>query len=153
IQLVAAVLSAVVSFVFSLVLVKAVDLMFGFVVDEKDEIEGLDRTEHGETGFDFGLTPEAILNGHSHEPRPATVPPATPAKRFQVVLEGAANDSLVHAWSELCQPNGEIPTDFKNVYPYVTTVRGNRFQFRGGDQNSMRDSLQKLFQDRLKTPI
>ncbi len=29
----------------------------------------------------------------------------------------------------------------------MTTVKGNRFLFRGGDHNLMRDSLQKIFQN------
>ena len=60
---------------------------------------------------------------------------------------------LVRAWSELCQPSPEVPATFKAVYPYLTTVLGNRFQFRGGDKDSMKANLQKLFEKSLKRPL
>ena len=56
----------------------------------------------------------------------------------------------MHAWSELCQPGTQPPpAEFRAVYPFVTTVQGNRFRFRGGDPAAMRDNLQRLFEDRL----
>jgi ammonium transporter len=152
IQFFAAAVSAVVAFVFSLVIVKVVDLLFGFVTDEKSEIDGLDRTEHGETGFDFGLTSEAAATGLTAEPRSASAPPPH-GKRFQVALEGAPEDKVLQVWAEMCQPNTHIAPEFKAVYPYVTTVQGNRFQFRGGDQNTMKDNLQRLFQGKLNMPV
>jgi hypothetical protein len=69
-----------------------------------------------------------------------------------VVLDGAANGDLIHAWSQMCQP-GSQPAEFRTVYPYVTTVKGNRFTFRGGDQETMRSSIQKLFQARLNPQV
>ncbi len=36
-----------------------------------EEIEGLDRTEHGEVGFDFGLAMESVSTHATAEPRPA----------------------------------------------------------------------------------
>ena len=59
----------------------------------------------------------------------------------------------MQAWSDLCQPSKEIPLEFKTVYPFVTTVTGNRFQFRGGDPPIMRDSLQQLLEKRLQKPL
>jgi len=39
---------------------------------------------------------------------------------------------------------------FRAVYPYVTTVQGNRFRFPpAGTKASMRNNLQRLFQDAL----
>ena len=35
------------------------------------------------------------------------------------------------------------------MYPYVTTVQGNRFRFRGGDPSVMSGNLQRLFERRL----
>jgi hypothetical protein len=35
----------------------------------------------------------------------------------------------------------------------VTTVQGNRFTLRGGDQETMRSNLESLLQPRLKTSI
>ncbi len=148
-QIVAAVLSAAAAFGLSLILVKIVDVVFGFMADERDEIEGLDRTEHGETGFDLSLATEAQL---PMEPRPALLPP-NGQKRFHVVVEGVPQSDLIKTWSELCQPNDKPLPEFTLVYPNMTTVKGNRFLFRGGDQNQMRDSLQKIFQSRLHAPV
>jgi ammonium transporter len=149
-QVIAAGASVIVAFVATLVLVKLVDVLFGFVTDPQSEVEGLDRTEHGEVGFDLGPTMEVGLSTAHTEPRPATVPSSPGGKRFSVVVEGATNGDLMHAWSQLCQPHKTPPPpEFKAVYPYVTTVQGNRFRFRGGDPTTMRENLQKLFESRL----
>jgi ammonium transporter len=153
-QLVAALASAVFAVAMSFVLVKLIDAVIGFMADEKDEIEGLDRSEHGETGFDLGLAMDvAPVLEMSPLPRPAMVPP-NGEKRFKVVVEGITNGDLMHAWSDLCQPATEPPAaEFKAIYPHVTTVQGNSFRFRGGDPAVMRDNLQRLFQSRLNKPI
>ncbi len=151
-QLVAAVASAALAFAASLVLVKAVDALLGFVAADVEEVEGLDPTEHGEVGFDLGLAMESVSAHATLEPRPAIVPPMGKG-RFQVVIEGATNGDLIHEWSKLCQPSNGCPAEFKAVYPFVTTVQGNRFQFRGGDREAMKDSLQRLFQERLHRPV
>ena len=84
------------------------------------------------------------------EPRPAVVPP-NGGKRFTVLVEGADQEKLIGVWSSLCQagPNPPEP-EFLAVYPFLTTVQGNRFRFRGGDPNVMRENLERLFQTRLK---
>jgi hypothetical protein len=81
VQFLAAGVAAVFSFTLTLVLVKGIDLAFGFCVDADAEREGLDRCEHGEAGFDFGLAMEAAPETPAVEPRPAAVPPASPASR------------------------------------------------------------------------
>jgi ammonium transporter, Amt family len=150
IQLTAALVAVVYSFAGSLILVKGIDLLWGFCLDPRAESEGLDRSEHGEVGFDFGLALESAPEQPLHEPRAASAPP-NGQKRFTAVVEGASNGDLIHVWSDLCQVGPEPPAaEFKAVYPYVTTVQGNRFRFRGGDQQALRDNLQRLFQDRLK---
>ena len=151
-QLVAAAASAVLAFVLSFVLVKVIDLVIGFASADAEEVEGLDRIEHGEVGFDLGLAMESVSAHAAAEPRAAVVPPMGKG-RFQVVVEGASNGDLIHAWSEWCQPNGGHPAEFTAIYPYVTTVQGNRFQFRGGDRETMKENLQKLFQDHLRRPV
>src|SRR5262249_34781488 len=150
VQLIAAFAAAAYAFVVTLVLVKGIDLTCGFCLDAKAESEGLDRGQHGEVGFDFGPALEVALE-HSTEPRPATVPPlADGQKRFTVVVEGAVNGELTRAWSDLCQAGPEPPPpEFRAVYPYVTTVQGNRFRFRGGDPSVMSGNLQRLFERRL----
>jgi hypothetical protein len=64
-----------------------------------------------------------------------------------VVVEGVDNDRLIEAWSALCQAGAAPPRpEFLAIYPYVTTVQGNRFRFRGGDPERMRENLARLFQ-------
>jgi ammonium transporter len=149
VQAVAALVSVVYAFVVSLVLVKGIDLCWGFCLDSKSENEGLDRSEHGEVGFDLSLATEVSPVAETTEPRAARVP-RSPAQRFSVVIDGVQNGELMHAWSEMCQP-GSVPPEpeFKAIYPNVTTVQGNRFRFRGGDPKAMRESLQTLFRKRL----
>src|SRR5262249_35838723 len=137
------------SFVVSFILVKVIDVVWGFCLENRSETEGLDRSEHGETGFDFGLALESASEQPMFEPRPANVPPDG-HERFTVVVEGAKNGDLMQTWSELCQTGPQPPTsEFRTVYPYLTTVQGNRFRFRGGDPKVMQENLQRLFENRL----
>ncbi|MBV9125722.1 MAG: hypothetical protein JO112_20425, partial [Planctomycetes bacterium] len=150
VQLVAALAACAYAFLGTLVLVKLLDLLFGFCIDPRVEAEGLDRREHGEVGFDLGpgleLEPTASA---VHEPRPALVPPVSP-KHFTVVVDGVIPEDLIRVWSDLCQAGPRPPRpEFRTIYPYVTTVQGNRFRFRGGDPNVMKDNLQHLFADYL----
>jgi Amt family ammonium transporter len=148
VQLVAAVMAAVWAFALSYGLIKGLDVLMGFTSESKAEGEGLDRTEHGEVGFDLGLALEAAPEKPLPAPRPATVPP-NGKRHFTVIVEGAKPQELMHAWSEMCQAGVQPTSEFRDVYPYVTTVQGNRFHFRGGDPGKLRHSMQKLFQDRL----
>src|SRR5205085_2741431 len=75
VQLIAAVVAVVYSFVVSYVLVKAIDWGWGFCLDGRSENEGLDRCEHGEVGFDFGPTLDLVSEQPPQEPRAAAVPP------------------------------------------------------------------------------
>jgi Amt family ammonium transporter len=149
-QLIAAVVAAAYAFVVSLVLVKLIDLAWGFVAKPEAEAAGLDVAEHGEVGFDFGgATLEEVPELRLPEPRAASVPPDGQG-RYTVVVEGAATKDLLAAWSKMCQAGAAPPSpEFTAVYPYVTTVQGNRFRFRGGDRAKMRGHLLRLFSDDL----
>jgi ammonium transporter len=153
VQLCAASVAVVYAFAMSAVLVKVIDRAWGFCLDSRSEGEGLDRSEHGEVGFDLGPALESVSEEAPHEPRAATVPP-NGDKRFTLVVEGAKNGELIHAWSDMCQVKAEPPApEFRAVYPFVTTVQGNRFRFRGGDPRTMRENIERLFTDRLHVPI
>jgi hypothetical protein len=149
-QIYASVVSAIFAFAVSVVLVKVVDLCVGFTTDERSETAGLDLTEHAEVGFHFG--PEAALAPAGAEPRAATVPPDG-EKRFVVTVNGTPAGELMHAWSELCQHDQTPPAEFRQVYPYMTTVQGSRFHFRGGDPETVRRALEKLFRGSLRLPV
>jgi ammonium transporter len=152
-QFVAAAASVVFALGMSLVLVKVIDLLMGFTVDAKEETEGLDRTEHGEVGFDLGLALESVPEAAAHEPRAALVPP-NGQKRFTVVVEGTDADELKKTWSELCGAgSAPAPAEFRAVYPYMTTMQGNRFRFRGGDPKVLSENLRHLLQHRLGGPV
>jgi len=148
VQLVAAVSAVVYSFGVSFLLVKIIDLSWGFCLDARSEDEGLDRSEHGEIGFDLGPSMDLVPEAPMLEPRAALVPP-NGEKRFTAVVEGIKNGDLIHAWSELCQTGSKPPSpEFTAVYPYMTTVQGNRFRFRGGDPAVIKDNLQRLLRNR-----
>jgi len=154
IQIVAALASVVFTLGMSLGLIWVIDQLMGFTVDAREETEGLDRTEHGEVGFDLGLALESVPEAPVHEPRPAMVPP-NGVRRFTVVVEGADTGELSKTWSELCGAgNGSPPPpEFRAVYPYMTTMQGNRFRFRGGDPKVMSENMRLLLNDRLSTPV
>ncbi len=144
-QFKAASVSVVFAFVGTLILVKLVDLLFGFVTTDNAETSGLDLTEHGEVGFDLGPELELSPGSGSSEPRAAVRPP-NGQKRFAILFDGADMDKVMHAWSEMCQKGASPPKpEFQEVYPHLTTVQGNRFRFRSGDPNTVRENLLKLF--------
>lgn len=152
IQLVAATVAALYAFGVSLLLVGTINALWGFTVDAKAENAGLDRSEHGETGFDLDLSLEMVPAGTSlPEPRPASIPP-NGRRHFTVVVEGARPTELMRVWSGYCgATNGAgSPAEFRSLYPNVTTVQGNRFHFRGGDPLLMREAMQRMFQNGLE---
>jgi len=153
VQFTAAAAASIFSFMVTFAIVKVIDSSWGFCLDSRSEGEGLDRSEHGEVGFDLGPALELAAERAPQEPRAARVPPDG-QQRFTVVLEGAKNGDLIHAWSNLCQAGPRPPApEFKAVYPFVTTVQGNRFRFRGGDPKDMRANLERLFTDQLGAAV
>ena len=55
-------------------------------------------------------------------------------------------DKVMHAWSDMCQTGDKPPSaEFEAIYPHLTTVHGNRFRFRSGNPQNVRESLLKLF--------
>jgi Amt family ammonium transporter len=146
-QVIAALVAVVYSFVTTFILTTVIQRAWGFNLDSRSESEGLDRSEHGEVGFDLGPALELVAERPPHEPRPAHVPP-NGQKRFTVVVEGANSSEVIHAWSELCQVGTAPPSpEFRAVYPYLTTVQNNRFRFRGGDPSVIRDNLERLLRN------
>lgn len=153
IQVKASLFSVLFAGILSVGLVALVHVVTGknFTTSLEHEQEGLDRTEHGEVGFDLGLALDSVPTGVRTEPKAAKVPPG--GKRFEIVVEGVENGNLIHAWSELCQPSDNPPSaEFKSIYPYVTTVQGNRFRLRGGDPKTLSVNIQKLFSEKLNQP-
>jgi len=152
---VATLVSASYAFVLTLGLVFLIDKLWGFNLDEKSESEGVDRSEHGETGFDLGAGLEmAPAAAPRREPQPADVPP-NGKRHFTVVVNGAEPGELMGVWSNLCGMNAEPSSpEFRSLYPHVTTVQGNRFHFRGGDPTVLRETMKTLFSNSLEgTPI
>jgi hypothetical protein len=41
----------------------------------------------------------------------------------------------------------------KKIYPYVTTISGNRFRFRDGEPNQMKDALERALKPGLNGSI
>lgn len=155
IQLKAAGFSVVFAFVLSLVLcvgVQAITLG-NFTTSEAEEAQGLDRTEHGEVGFDFSAATETVTVTGS-TPRAATAPPMMNGGRFDLQVSGVTAVELMKAWSALCMPS-EKPAnpDFLAVYPYLTTITGTKFRFRGGDPGSLAKRVTALFSKQIGKPV
>ena len=145
-QLIACGGAAAYAFIATSILVLLIDKTIGFTLTAKDEADGLDRACHGEAGFDFGGAALDEISTMS-EPKAAIAPPNGAAKRFTVIVDGVDPKKLLSAWSSLCQA-GETPPKppFTQIYPYLTTVSGNKFRFRGGDPVEMRTALKKLLE-------
>jgi ammonium transporter len=153
VQLLAALVAAGYAFTVSIVLVKVIDAVWTFRLSPEAEGDGLDVTQHGEVGFDMtGGVPEEVPELRLPEPRAASVPPDG-QQRFTVVIEGPDQAELMKTWSSLCQAGAAPSPDFRAVYPNVTTVKGNRFRFRGGDRYAMRNHLIKVFEDKITGTI
>ena len=73
---------------------------------------------------------------------PTTTTPAVPAASTPLTLVSPASDDQLGT----LRPTVTVTNPASTVYPFVTTVQGNRFRFRGGDPALMKESLQRLFQ-------
>lgn len=142
------------TFVGSFVVWAVIKFTIGLRVDPDHEIHGLDVSEMGMeayNGFQVSDPHEHILP--INEPRAATAPPGT-LQRFTVMVEGVNYTDLASSWSELCKPSdGPTPEAFKSIYPFMTTVQGNRFNFKGGDREIIRNNLESLLKERLKKNV
>jgi ammonia channel protein AmtB len=149
IQLKAALFSVAFAFLVSLGLCRLTQSITGgnFKTSERGESEGLDRTEHGEVGFDFSAATESVAVV-SAEPRAALKPRGN--GRFDLNVTGADASELMKVWSALCQPSDQ-PADpnFLAVYPHVTTIRGTTFRARGGEPAALATALGALFTKQL----
>ena len=146
VQLMAVAAAAAFSAIVTAILVLVIDKTIGFTLTKKDEATGLDLSQHGEVGLDVGPdVEEATLT----VPKAAAKPPAQyngGSGRFSVVLDGSDPKQVQAAWADLCKPTAAAPRpEFVAVYKHLTTIAGNRFNFRGGDPAEMRKSLAALF--------
>ena len=155
IQTKAAVFAGVLAFVLSFGLAHLVQAMTlgNFTTDTESELAGLDETEHGETGFDFGPSLNSVVGAKTPTPRPANYPPSSKPKQFTLMVQGPDEKSLHDTWSKLCQATTEPNPDMKKIYPYVTTISGNRFRFRDGEPNQMKDALERVLKPGLNGSI
>ena len=145
IQLLAVVIAVVFAFIGTALLVKLVQALTlgNFRTSTKDEMMGLDITEHGEQGFDLSFATSS-LGTVGFDPTADKMKPQP--QRFQLRVEGASPEEIRTAWIGMCQPmNGSTDPDFAAVYPYVTTFNENVFRFRDGGPGPVSDRMQKLF--------
>jgi Amt family ammonium transporter len=109
---------------------------------------GLDIPQLGVAAYPEFLNPMTThpVEARPLEPRPAHLPANTTGRRrYAVVIDGADPSSLIAAWSALCQAREAGPSPhFAAVYPYLTTVSGNRFRFNGGEPALVRSNLEQL---------
>jgi ammonium transporter, Amt family len=71
-QLLAVIVAILISVVFTFIILKVVDLLFGIRVSEEEELEGLDLSQHGEEGYNMDI--DLITSGRA---RHATGQPLT----------------------------------------------------------------------------
>jgi Amt family ammonium transporter len=145
--------AAAAGYVFAVALVLWLLLKYtvGIRVSREEELEGLDIGEHGNEAYHGFVMSGGLEMVHAGitEPRPATVPPDG-QERFTLVVDGVESEALANVWSDLCQPRGKEPApEFRAVYPHMTTVQGNRFRFRGGDPQLIRENLERLLSNYL----
>ena len=128
----------------TLIILRVVDAITKVRADHDEEILGMDLSQHSERAYTFGGETVAVL---AVEPRPASAPPAV-GGRFTVAVEGIDPDAMMEHWRNLCQDNGTPASpEFRSIYSRVTTIRGSRFRFRGGDREQIRRNLEQVFKD------
>jgi hypothetical protein len=119
-------------------------------VPREVELAELDIAEVGVPAYPEFFNPVPSVVGFAAEPRPATSPCVGGKRRFSIVIEGADATSLINTWSSLCQIGSPPPPqEFKEIYPFVTTVTGNRFRFSGGGPTTTKENITRLFQSML----
>ncbi len=132
---------------------RVVGRLSGNRVSAQAEFVGLDVPELGALGYvpqDLKVPQPRTVTSLPSEPRAAAAPPDGRA-RFAILVEGVEPERLAMVWSDLCGAGAAPPPpEFLAVYPYMTTLQGSRFRFRGGDPLTLRAQLERLLQDRLK---
>ncbi len=131
---------------------RLIEWLVGNRVSAPVEFQGLDVPEMGAVGYilqDLKAPESRAVVQVLREPRSASVPP-NGNKRFWAIVEGPDTALLAAIWSELCQVTEQPPPpEFRAVYPYMTTLQGNRFRFRGGNPEVVSKNLEALLQQRL----
>ncbi len=140
--------------VLSAILWAALKFTVGIRVSKEEELEGLDIGEHGMEAYaGFTMGGDVGVGSAAAQIGVAPAYKSDGAQRFSVVVEGPATKDLITVWSDLCGKPAAA-AEFKSIYPYVTTVQGNKFRFRGGDPSTMVDGLKKIFSTASKgTPV
>jgi hypothetical protein len=114
----------------------------------EEEILGMDLSQHRERAYNLGGG-ETFAAMRDAEPKAADAPPNV--SRFSVIVDGADAAVLMERWRYLCMDHGSRPSaDLVTVYGLVSTVRGNRFQFRNASpeqQEEVRKALESIFRD------
>ena len=128
----------------TLILLVVVNAICTVRADQDEELMGLDLAQHSERAYQLN-TGEYLTYVPGREPKSASLPPAIP-DRFTIELSGIDPDAISARWRTLCQDNGTPPTvEFNAVYPHLTTVRNRSFNFRSGDRQLAKRSLELLF--------
>ena len=151
-QLIAAGMSAGYAFIVTCLLILILDKTIGFTLKPKDEVVGLDLSQHGEVGMDVGQIEEEMNNV---EPKSASTPPTGGSNggRFAVLIDGANEAEVTKAWSKISAPTEKPKPEFVEVIKYLTTVSGTKFKFRGGNPVEIKRLLAKLFEDSLDVNV
>lgn len=128
----------------TLILLVVINAITKVRAEQDEEIIGMDLSQHSERAYALGGG-ESTGYLRLGEPRSAAEPPAA-GGRFSVEIDGIDPESLTAFWRGLCRVDGKKPrAAFIEVYRHVTTVRGTRIRFCGGNREQMRSLLEQLF--------
>jgi Amt family ammonium transporter len=129
----------------TVVILKLVNLVTPLRADVQGEIQGLDLNQHSERGYIIGQG--EAMGIIVAEPRAATAPPIF-QDRFAVRIHGVDAAAMMNRWRSLCGERAAAPSqEFTDLYGRLTTIRGMEFNFRGGDRDRTRQTLERLFSD------
>jgi len=147
-QLLATGITIVFATVGAFVLLMITKAVVGLRMPEEEEQLGLDLSQHGEAGYVMEEELSGTIGHGQHGPRAAALP-RDGKKRYSVVIEGVEGAKLIETWSGFCHAKAIPTTEFKQVYPFFSTVSGNKFRFLGGDPGIVSDAIAKLFKGAL----
>ncbi len=114
-------------------------------VEHKDEVTGLDISQHSERAYSLVESGGQVVSAEAEKRKALRIP--LRGERFTMVVDGVEPEELISHWRHLCVDYGVgVSSELKELYGSFTTVRGNRFNFRGGDKEQIRSTLERLFQ-------
>jgi len=107
-------------------------------------LTGLDISQHSERAYSLVESGGQVVSAEAEKRKALRIP--LRGERFTAVVDGVEPEELISHWRHLCVDYGVgVSSELKELYGSFTTVHGNRFNFRGGDKEQIRSTLERLF--------